>query len=92
MIDKYCKGRSQAEMLSISSNNPQNKAMGMITTDPAAIAAVVFLKIADNAYPIDTAAFAHRIKMAQNVIYAAPVGRNPTMPYTIEPNTKGNNT
>jgi len=92
IIERYCNGRSHGERTSISSNRPENKAMGMITTEPAAIAAVVFLKTALSAYPIDTAEFAHKIKIAQNVIYAPPVGRNPTRPYTIDPNTNGNKT
>ena len=92
IIDKNCNGRNHALMLFISSNRPENKAMGMITTEPAAIAAVVFLNIALKAYPMLTAAFAHKIRIAQNVIYAPPVGRKPTIPYTMEPNTKGNMT
>jgi len=92
IIERNCNGRSHGESTSISSNRPENKAMGMITTEPAAIAAVVFLKSALSAYPIDTAAFAHKIKMTQNVKYAPAVGRNPTMPYTIDPNTNGKKT
>ena len=79
-------------MLPISSSSPENKAMGMITTDPAAIAAVVFLKNALKAYPIATAAFAHRINVMIKLKYASPVGRSPTMPYTMDPKTKGNST